>query len=1166
MADKDEQMSLFEDLLTLLVNDKSITREELVALYRKVQQKNAAVRRPGSAVDARAEARRRAEAEAEAAERARIEAVTTADLPAGYQNAFSAEPRFAAVHADSPGDALLLSLYELGRVDMEFIAHACGQPIKDCIAALKGSVFQNPETWGECFYRGFETAEEYLSGNVIRKLQIAREADRKYNGYFSTNLRALREVIPPQIPAEEIYVTLGSPWLPPDLIDAFVDDLLGSERLRMFGMRSRIYYNSITHEWRVPYVSAYQYNVRATHTYGTERMNAVEIIERTLNLKPLKVYDERHSAATLSGRSRVVNKEETIALAEKQKLILSKFRSWLLDDAARKERVETLYSERFGGVRVRRFRGDFLKFPGMNPEISLYDYQKNAVARILLSPNTLLAHDVGAGKTYIMAAAGMELRRMGISRKNLYAVPNSIIGQWALNFRLLYPAARLLVIPPAEFVPAKRNAALTAMRDGDYDAIIIGYSSLEMIPVSPQYQYDRVQKRIREVLDTERKMRENRSGAATGDQTKLRRVREKLEDRATMLENEIRRGPKGIFFDQLGVDTLFLDEAHNYKNIPIDTKSDNVLGINKTGSPKCQEMMDKVMCVQERGSGRGVVFATGTPITNSVTDLFVMQSYLQREELKRQNLDSFDNWASMFGELATNFEIDVDASGYRLATRFARFHNLPELAAMFAEVADFRKNDRDSGLPFFEGYIDCALKKSPAQAKYIAEIAERAELVRAGKVERKLDNMLKITTDGRKAALDLRLVDPGAELYRSCKAVACAENVSRIYRDHPEVTQLIFCDTSTPKESFNLYDELRRLLCGLNIPDQEIAYIHDATTEKRRDALFAQMNAGEVRVLIGSTFKLGLGVNVQDKLFALHHLDIPWRPSDMVQREGRILRQGNTNAKIEIYRYITDGSFDAYSWQLLETKQRFIAQLLTNSVTERSGSDLDDAVLSYAEVKALAVGNPLIRERVEVSNEISRLKTLRRRQSDNEAELRAAQASLPQKIVLAETEASRIALDAARFERERGTEVSDRRALGGQILAALADNEMRPEERTLMTYRGFSVVLPAHMLKEHTGVYLCGAGRYFVAIGGSDLGAVVRIDNALEHLAEHAAEAADQVQTLKERLKEMEQAATRHTDYDKRIEDLETMLASIDIELGVEKQKNGWGDQPFAKF
>ena len=457
------------------------------------------------------------------------------------------------------------------------------------------------------------------------------------------------------------------------------------------------------------------------------------------------------------------------------------------------------------------------------------------------------------------------------------------------------------------------------------------------------------------------------------------------------------------------------------------------------------------------------------------------------------------------------------------------------------------------------------LKKSYAQAKYIADIAERAELVRAGKVDRKIDNMLKITTDGRKAALDLRLVDPDAELNLSCKAIACAENVSRIYRDHPEVTQLIFCDTSTPKDAFNLYDELRQLLVMLDVPDGEIAFIHDATTEKRRDALFAQMNAGEVRVLIGSTFKLGLGVNVQDKLYALHHLDIPWRPSDMVQREGRILRQGNTNEKIEIYRYITDGSFDAYSWQVLETKQRFIAQLLTNSVTERSGSDLDDAVLSYAEVKALAVGNPLIRERVEVSNEISRLKTLRRRQAENESELRAAQASLPQKIARAEREAEQIALDAARYEREKTADVGDRRALGAQIVAALAENEMQSAERTLLNYQGFAVVLPAHMLKEHTGVYLGGLGRYFVEIGGSDLGAIVRIDHALENLAERAAAAAREVKTLKDRLREMEQAGDRHVDYDQRIETLETRLATIDIELGVEKQKNGWGDQPFAK-
>lgn len=1152
MTDKNEQMSLFEDLLELLVNDKTLSRDDLVALYKKAQKKSEQAKREKEQSEARkAEERRRAE------ECAHIEAVTCVDLPMDFENAFEGDERYAACRANSPGDALILSQTELGRVDLEFISHACGLPIPQCIAALRGSIYQNPETWGECFYRGYETADEYLSGNVMRKYKAALAANEKYNGFFSESVRALEAVLPPHIAAENIYATLGSPWLPPDIVDSFVDWLLGNDRRRMGDRQSRAYYNRITDEWKLPYIAVYHFNVRATRTYGTSRMNAAEIIDRTLNMRPVKVYDERRSDVNKSGKTRVVNREETIALAEKQQLILSKFRGWLFEDEERRERLEKIYGEQFACVRPRKYRGDFLTLPGSSPAVSLYDYQKNAVARIIFTKNTLLAHDVGAGKTYIMIAAGMELRRMGISRKNLYAVPNNIIGQWRQNFETLYPAARLLVVAPADFVPAKRQAVLEKMRGEDFDAIIIGYSSLEMIPVSPAYKKRCLDRRIRGVADAERQARERRGGMANGDQTKLRRLREKLEEQAAVLQIEIDRGEPRIWFDDLNVETFFLDEAHNYKNIPIDTKADNILGINKTGSKKCLEMMERVQFVQEQNGGRGVVFATGTPITNSVTDMFVMQSYLQRGELRFLNLDTFDNWAGMFGELTTNFEIDVDASGYRLATRFARFHNLPELAALFAQIADFHKNDGAAGLPAFGGYTDCALSKSREQAEYIKDIATRAELVRRGKVDRKTDNMLKITTDGRKAALDIRLVEPNVPANPTSKVMACAERVYSIWKERYDegVTQLVFCDTSTPKDAFNIYDELRRLLVQLGMPPEQIEFIHDATTEKKRDTLFARMNAGEIRVLIGSTFKLGLGVNVQDRLYALHHIDIPWRPADMVQREGRILRQGNANPKVEIFRYITDGSFDAYSWQLLETKQRFIAQLLTNSVTERSGADLDDAVLSYAEVKALAVGNPLIRERVEVFNEISRLKTLLRRQEESEAELRASLVAFPQRIANARLSADTAALDAQQYAAERVPNRPDRREMGAQILSALANNELKPEETFLFRYQGLDVYLPAHMLRENAGVWLCGSGRYYVEIGESELGAVVRLDHVLDGLAARAEALERQAAAMEERRRDMEQALGRTVDYSGPIAELEKRLEKIDRKLGVEERR-----------
>lgn len=1145
MADNNDQMNLFEDLLQMLVNDDAVSKNDLIDLYKKVRKKRDLLRKEREKRQKEEEAKQRY-----AEEQAHVEAVTKAALPADFQNAFDGDIRYAGCRADSPGDALILSLRELGHVDLELISFACGQSIPDCIAALHGSIYRNPETWGECFYRGFETADEYLSGNITPKYQAAKEANRKYNGFFADNVAALEAVLPPQLPAEQIYVTLGSPWLEPKWIDAFVDSLLGPDRRRM-GDRGRTTRNPITGEWKLPFQAAYTYSVRAARTYGTVRLNAVEIIEQTLNMKPVRVYDSRYSSSNQSGRMRVLNQEETMAAAEKQRAIQDAFHTFLLSNEERKNELAARYSERYACIRPRKFDGGFLTLPGSNPAIQLYDYQKNAVARILLTRNTLLAHDVGTGKTYIMIAAGMELRRTGISRRNLYAVPNSIIGQWQQNFHDLYPDARVLTVSPADFVPARRHQVLDAMCHGDFDAIIIGHSSLEMIPVSPQWKKHTLERRIRTIHAAEDKLRQT---GKRQDADKLRRMVEKLEDQICVLESEIRHDTTTVWFDDLNIETFFLDEAHHYKNIPFDTRMENVMGINRTGSGKCREMLERVHLVQETNHGRGVVFATGTPITNSVTDLFAMQSYLQYDELCSLNLEQFDSWAGMFGELTTNFEIDVDASGYRMATRFAKFHNLPELSALFAQIADFHSNDADAaGLPLFTGYTDCVLKKSPEQTAYIRDIAERAEQIRAHAVPRSVDNMLKVTTDGRKAALDLRLVEPSAPPTASSKVQSCAEQVFRIWQNPTlsGATQLVFCDTSTPKDAFNIYDELKKLLVRLGMPAEQIEFIHDATTEKKRLRLFERTNAGEIRVLIGSTPKLGLGVNVQSRLYALHHIDIPWRPSDMVQREGRILRQGNLNPSVAIFRYITDGSFDAYSWQLLETKQRFIAQLLTNSVTERSGSDLENMVLSYAEVKALAVGDPLIRERVEVFNELSRLKLLKQRQEETASELRASLAAMPQRVAHAKEEAEAAALDAERYAAERVADRQDRRDIGALILSALADNELRPTEAFLLRYQGFDLKLPAHMLREQAGLWICGAGRYYVEIGGSDLGAVVRIDHVLDGLAARAAALSEQAAALETRCNEMEQILQHPASYDDAIARQAERLSQIDQALGV---------------
>lgn len=1136
----DEQQGLFEEMLSLLMNDGSVSREKLVQLYQRVHRKN------------EQQKRERAEAEAEeqllAERRARAAAVTARVLPDDYRNPY-ASGEFADLRAASPTEALQISMDLLNRVDMELIAHLCGQPIPDCIDALRGLVYQDPAQWNECFYRGFVCAEEYLSGYLGKKLRDVNAAAKIYGSFFDDSASALRAAAPAAVPADEIYAPLGAPWLPPEWIDEFVDHLLGPERQRFPGWQSHAACHPILGEWRLPYAAAYRANFRNTHTYGTERMDALEIIERTLNMRPVRVTDEQKSPYTMSGRTRTVNHEETVALSEKQRQICGLFRDWLLSDPERRDRLEQRYAAWIGSVRPRRFDGSRVKLPDISPAVTLYDYQLDAVARILACKNTLLAHEVGSGKTYIMAAAGMAMRCRRPGHRNLYMVPNNIIGQWEQTFRQLFPAAKLFVVTPNDFTPTKREAALLTMRDGDFDGIIIGYSSLEMIPVSPTYRGDRLQERIDTIAAAEAEIRAQRGRSGDSWLTKLRRLRERLESQLESARIEQKRGAAGVWFDDLHIDTLFVDEAHNFKNIPIDTRMDNIPGINRVGSKKCADLMDRVRCVQQCGGG--AVFATGTPITNSITDLYVMQTYLQPELLRELGIDTFDRWISAFGELTVGFEIDVDAAGYRFVTRFSRFHNLPELASVFALAADFHHRGASSGLPVFRGHTDVVLPKSPAQAAYIRNITDRAELVRAGAVDRGTDNLLKITTDGRKAALDIRLVEPDAPPDVSSKAAACAERILAIATEQPEVTQIVFCDTSTPKEDFNLYDELRARLIRGGMDPAAIAFVHDATTEKRRLDLFEDVNAGRVRVLLGSTFKLGQGVNVQTRLFALHHLDIPWRPSDMVQREGRILRQGNRNPEIRMYRYITDGSFDAYSWQLLETKQRFIAQLLTHSVTQRSGTDLDETVLSYAEVKALAIGDPLIRRRVELTNELMRLRTLRRRRQETDAEFRAALASIPHRVETARQTLNVIQLDQERLSSaDASGTVVDRRAFGEYLLGEMED---LPEERSLGDYRGFAVRAPAHLTKEAPGVWLCGCGRWYAELGTSPLGAVARLDHVLDGLAAKAEELTDELLRLRLQEEELRAAIAAPDEYSAAIEAAEAELRETDRRLGVEE-------------
>lgn len=1099
---------------------------------------------------------------------AHIQEVTSMDLPLDWENAFNQDVRTQGVHADSISDGLILSLSNLGMVNIEYISAITGENYKTIICALKGSIYQNPLTWNECFYQGWETAEEYLSGNLMRKWKAASEANKEYNGYFTDNIKAIEKILPPTVATKDIYVTLGSPWVPTDVIDDFIVYLFGDplKYCSYYGNKDSILeeyktiHDEITGTWEIPCKFRYNHSVGVSRTYGTDKLEALHILEKTLNMKTVAVTEEINCPTNVSGKKRVINKADTVAAIEKQQKLIAAFQKWVWTDDARKERLEIIFENNFSCVRRRIFDGSFLEFPTMSKSVNLYPYQKDAVARIIFSPNTLLAHDVGAGKTYVMIAAGQEMKRMGLSTKNMYVVPNNIVGQWKNIFLVMYPNAKLLCVDPKTFIPNKREEILERIRDEDFDGIIIAYSCFEQIPLSKDYYIEELtaKKELVSNLATQK-------GKAT---SRLQRKKEALERALYEMTLAMDDMYDTVYFDELGITRLFVDEAHNFKNVPFETKVNKVLGISGSGSKRCQDMMDKVHMVQKKNDGKGVVFATGTPITNSITDAYIMQQYLQSGELAMLDLQSFDAWIGMFAERSTEFEIDVDTSSYRLATRFAKFHNLPELTSLLSSIADFHRVDESAGIPMHDGYNDALVSKTSAFAAYLDDISQRADDVRQGRVSRKDDNMLKITTDGRKAALDLRLVDQTATFTYQSKVARCTENVADIYFKNTQnkSTQLIFCDTSTPKNRFNIYDELKNGLVNLGIPETQIAYIHDAETEAKRAQLFMKVRNGDIRILIGSTFKLGLGVNIQDKLIALHHIDVPWRPADMTQREGRILRQGNTNTNVYIYRYITEGSFDAYSWQLLETKQRFISDLLSGSLTARSGADIEDTVLDYAEVKALAVGNPLVKKRVEAANELTRYLTLQRKLVDSRIRMEKELMELPgklehQKELIAKCEEDlsyyqiwKAANPPAEENRLKKEEAEKRKTLREYITSAVKSYALETREKTLMTYRGFEIVLPANMTHEKPYIWLTRQGKYYVELGDTEIGNLVRIDNYLDTLDDHLEKLKTCLSKLTEKEIELKAELAKDENYSEQIEKYKAEVEKLDKKLGVDKK------------
>ena len=1074
--------------------------------------------------------------------------VTQNNIQVNFDSVFTDDNK-TNVTSCSVSDALIHSLNNYGQVDIRYIANLANKTVSEVIKELEGSIFLDPRKWDAHFplYKGWVTKEEYLSGNILDKYKVAFLYNRQYGNIFKNNVEALKAVLPEKIEDKDIYVTLGTPWLPTNVVDDFIKYLLH--------YYERVSHDDITGSWHLDYRYGAEY-ILNNRTYGTKCISAVNIIEKTLNLQPIKVTDNK---GTKEKPIYVTNEKETNLALEKQALILKKFQEWVWDDPLRARSIRNIYYEKYCASKKREYDGSFLTFPDLNKDISLYPYQKNAVARILFSKNTFLAHDVGSGKTYEMIAAGHELKRTGLSKKNLFVVPNNIVDQWANIYKMMYPNDHVLVVTNKIFKPEKRDETLRKMKEDDYDGIIIDYASFNLVPLSPSFYI----KKFSDLKSSLSSLPYNRQTPTVS--RKLAYLRKKEPDYIAALEREMEETKDKIFFEDLNVDRLFVDEAHNFKNVPFFSKNTMLLGLNQSGSRTCEEMMDKVHYVQSKHNGGGIIFASGTPITNSISDAYIVQKYLQDAELSFANVSSFDAWAQNFAELKTEFEIDPTANGFRMATRLARFHNIPELANLMSNVVDFYHLDNNAALPEFNGYKDVVIPKSKGLEKYLEFISKRVDFIRHKKPltfkygsEEVKDNMLLITTDGRKAALDLRIINED-KYYRTydSKVYKCAENVYKIYHTYDDIkaTQIVFSDISTPKESFNVYDEIKDILVGLGIPDNEIAFVQSANTERERTKLFKAFNNGEVRILIGSTFKLGTGVNVQNKLIAIHHLDVPWRPSDMVQREGRIIRPGNTNKEVFIYRYITEHSFDAYSWQLLEMKQNFISKLLNSDVNTRSIDDIDSTVLNYAEVKALAVGNPLIKQRVETFNEIQRLKGIRSKFYEQKEQLK-------NDILFKKQEKENLIIDLSHMKMDyiyiesmspHSWNKEEKTSFGEDVFKSIFLSNKDNVELSNITYRDNFTVITVPFSDDKRYIYLLTPlnHRYRIEIGDSALGLATRLDNFINDFGDRIEEIKKKITECDRFIDNATKELNKRDSYTSKIKNLEHNLEELDKQLGV---------------
>ena len=1041
-------------------------------------------------------------------------------------------------------DALSACIDKFARVDIEYIASLCLLSLKDVILGLSGKIFKDPSINTKYFYEGYLTADEYLSGNLMKKYSDILALDKSAQRAYESNVKALKSVMPPKPKFEELFIPLGAPWIPASYIADFIQHLYRVSLVRNKRI-CEVAYQPIVNEWTIILNVDVRATVLASKTYGTERMDMFKILEKTLNHEQIRITDVEEENGK---KSRKLNREQTMLAEEKRSRLKESFTRYLNDlPAENKQELIDIYYAKYGAYRARVFKGEDYSFKQKINGVELYDYQKNAVVRIMQSPSTLLAHDVGAGKTYAMIVSAHEMFLKRDNFKSMIVVPNSILAQWAEDYRILYPNAQILVVTPQDFAPGSRETTLQKMKNEQVEAILISYSTFEMIECGYKTQLEISE---RQLLAVNRALDENmrkKIKIRNKLNTLLQKRRDNLINTVYELKQKLESEQKQITFEDMNITALYIDEAHNYKNLPLDSSLGNIKGINVEGSNKCADVYNKTRVIKEKSDGR-LIFATGTPITNSVADVFVMQKYLALSELEYCDVDSFDNWAGTFGEITRAYEIDVDTDNYRLTTRFNKFNNLVQLSSMLNLFTDFHVVGQD-GLPEVDRIETVKVKKTDIQIQLLSEISSRVDAIRAGLVSRKEDNLLKVTTDGRKLALDARLVDNEACENTGNKINECAKNVANIYYAHPGKTQLVFCDIGTPKQGYNVYDHLKELLVDYGIDENQVGFVHDATSDLKRFKMFESVNNGDIRVLIGSTFKLGTGVNVQEKLIAIHHLDVPWRPSDMVQREGRLVRKGNTTDKVYIYRYITEGSFDAYSWQLLENKQRFITELLTGTAKDADERKLDDAVLSYAEVKALTIGNPLVKTRVETVNELSRLKALLGDEQKRVNEVERLKQTLP--LSISELKQRLRDIRADHLAHISNPEIADKSVIAELISRNIAHNAMSSNEIFICSVNSFNIYLPSNFNRIRPYLVIQGKGRYTVDLVTFGMGAVIKIENFLNSLDSKGKEVYQNLTSLEMQLKQANDSANMLLEFEGKIEAVKQKLAEIDKELGL---------------